>query len=120
MTLTATCHCGAVRVEVPARPDALTDCNCSICRRTGALWALFPVGSIRVLARPEDLIDYVWGPKTIRTVRCRDCGCVTHWEPLQPQSDAIVGVNARSFDPTELGDVRIRHFDGAGTWGYVD
>ena len=26
--LTATCYCGAVRVEVPRKPRRLTDCNC--------------------------------------------------------------------------------------------
>ena len=37
--LTATCHCGAVGVDVPRRPRRLTSCNCSICRRYGTLWA---------------------------------------------------------------------------------
>ena len=35
--LTATCHCGAVRVEVPERPDTVADCRCSLCRRYGVL-----------------------------------------------------------------------------------
>ena len=38
--LTATCHCGAVRVDVPRRPRSLTNCNCSVCRRYGTLWCL--------------------------------------------------------------------------------
>ena len=25
----ATCHCGAVRIEVPSAPEAVTACNCS-------------------------------------------------------------------------------------------
>jgi len=33
--LTATCHCGAVRVTVPRKARTVTDCNCSICRRYG-------------------------------------------------------------------------------------
>jgi hypothetical protein len=37
--LTATCHCGAVRVTVPRKPRTVTDCSCSICRRYGALFA---------------------------------------------------------------------------------
>jgi hypothetical protein len=31
-----------------------------------------------------------------------------------------VGVNARNFEPAELGEVRIRLLDGAKTWKYVD
>ena len=35
----ASCHCGAVRLEIDSPPDEVTDCHCSICRRYGALWA---------------------------------------------------------------------------------
>jgi hypothetical protein len=31
-----------------------------------------------------------------------------------------MAVNIRSFDPDEIGDVRIRRFDGAVTWSYLD
>ncbi len=33
------CHCGAVRLSVEPAPRWVLDCNCSICRRYGALWA---------------------------------------------------------------------------------
>ena len=118
--LSATCHCGAIRIEVPERPQALTNCNCSICRRYGALWAFYKVGTVRVIGDPENITEYVWGPKTIRTLRCRICGCVTHWEPLQPKPDDRLAVNARNFDPSALNSVRIRRFDGADTWTYLD
>jgi hypothetical protein len=29
------CHCGAVRLEVDAELSGLTECNCSICARSG-------------------------------------------------------------------------------------
>jgi hypothetical protein len=32
------CHCGAVQFELTESPETLVDCNCSICRRIGALW----------------------------------------------------------------------------------
>ena len=69
---------------------------------------------------PENTTEYVWGDKTLRTVRCRNCGCVTHWEPLQPKPNSRLAVNARNFDPSALGSVRIRRFDGADTWKYLD
>jgi hypothetical protein len=31
-----------------------------------------------------------------------------------------MGVNARNLDPQELERVRVRHFDGAATWKYLD
>jgi hypothetical protein len=31
-----------------------------------------------------------------------------------------MGVNARAFDPHDIGNPRIRLFDGATTWRYID
>jgi len=62
----------------------------------------------------------MWGDKSLKFVRCRSCGCVTHWEPVDPTPDSKMGVNARNFDPDALGTVRIRLLDGASTWKYLD
>jgi hypothetical protein len=118
--LTGTCHCGAIQIEVPGLPEWIIDCNCSICRRYGALWALWEPGAVRVVGHPENTIEYIWGPKTLRTLRCRTCGCVTHWEMLQPEPNSQIGVNMRNFDQAALKGVRVRQFDGADTWAYLD
>ena len=115
-----TCHCGAVRVEIPTRPEAVTLCNCSLCRRYGGLWAYFDVGTVTVTGHPEHTDEYIWGDKTLRNVRCKHCGCVTHWEPLDPKLHPRMSVNIRNFDPKEWDELRIRRFDGADTWKYVD
>jgi hypothetical protein len=116
----ATCHCGAVRIRVPALPDYVIDCNCSICRLNGALWALYPCGSIEIAAEPRSITEYVWGPGTIRTMHCRICGSTTHWLPLNVPSDGNGGVNARLFDASLVQGLNIRRFDGADTWTYLD
>ena len=118
--LCATCHCGAIRIEIPEPPQTVTNCNCSLCRRLGALWGYYPVGSVRVSGHPEQTEAYIWGDKTLRTVRCRNCGCVTHWEPLDPQAHGKLGVNIRNFEPDALGPFRIRRFDGAESWTFLD
>lgn len=118
--LTGVCHCGAVRVEVPTRPAAATLCNCSLCRRLGALWAYYTFGTVQVGGHPEHTDGYIWGDRTLRTVRCRHCGCITHWEPLAPKADSHMGVNLRLFGPAELDELRIRRFDGAVSWKYLD
>ena len=118
--LAATCHCGAVRVEVPRRPRSLTDCNCSICRRYGTLWAYYKRSEVRVTASPRATSEYSWGDKSLRFVRCGTCGCITHWELIDPTEADRMGVNARNFEPGALGSVRIRHLDGASTWRYLD
>ena len=118
--LQGSCHCGAVRLTLPSAPAMATDCNCSICRRLSGLWAYYPFGTVKIEGHPEQTQDYIWGDKTLRTIRCKTCGCATHWEPLQPEPGARHGVNLRNFDPQLLASVRIRHFDGADSWTFLD
>ena len=118
--LDATCHCGAVRIEIPRRPRTLTTCNCSICRRYGALWAYFKPAEVKVRAKPGAITKYVWGARRIRLARCKTCGCVTHWEPVKPMAWNRMGVNARNLEPSLIHGLRIRVLDGASTWKYID
>ena len=91
-----------------------------MCRRLGALWAYYEIDQVRVHGHPKHTAEYVWGDKPLRTVRCRNCGCVTHWEPLTPEHGKQMAVNIRNFDPQDMGPVRIRLFDGANTWRYIE
>lgn len=116
----AACHCGAVRIEIPARPESATSCNCSICRRLGALWAFFPLGAVRVEADSGATQEYAWGKMTRRFVRCATCGCTTHVLPTEMSSEAEIEVNMRLFELAEIDQVQIRMFDGATTWKYLD
>jgi hypothetical protein len=118
--LSASCHCGAVQFSVPRRPKTLTNCNCSICRRIGGLWAYYKVSEVKVAGHPENTSEYIWGDKTLRIVRCKACGVTTRWEPLVVNPDSKMGVNARNFAPEALGQVRVRPFDGADTWKFLD
>lgn len=114
------CHCGAVRLWLPVAPDKATRCNCSLCRRLGAVWAYYAFGTVRVEGHPENTEAYIQGDRTLRTIRCRTCGCATHWEPLDPAQHARHGVNLNNFPPALLEQVRVRRFDGADTWTFLD
>jgi hypothetical protein len=116
----ASCHCGAVRLEAPRAPRRLTDCNCSICRRYGALWAYYKAGTVRLRYRKRDVDSYAWGDRKLRFVRCKRCGCILHHERTAGRSDSWIGVNARLFDPAVVARARIRRLDGARTWKYLD
>jgi len=111
--LTAACHCGAIRVDVPRPPSCVTNCNCSICRRYGVLWAYYPASEVQVHAPPGMADGYIWGRKVLRFVRCGTCGCVTHWERVVPVLGSKMGVNARNFDPDTLNGVPVELLDGA-------
>lgn len=118
--LEGSCHCGAVRIMIPRKPRLLKSCNCSVCRRYGALWAYYPSRAVRVRAARGATGSYAWGDRTIRFVRCRTCGCVTHWELTRRTAAARMGVNMRMFDPALVGAIRVRRYDGAATRKFLD
>jgi len=113
--ITATCHCGAVRIEAPRAPDEVKECNCSICRRTGALMAYYSPKDVRVIPESGATDTYMWGDREIEFHRCKVCGNFTHWSPVDNAIDRM-GVNARLMPPEILVDIRILKFDGADTW----
>jgi hypothetical protein len=116
----ASCHCGAVRLEIAAAPEAVTDCNCSICRRLGVLWAYYAPQDVAIIARPAAMGAYAWGDRTISFHHCTTCGCTTHWAPLPHRDQGRMGVNARLMNLSVLASARIRRLDGAGSESYVD
>jgi hypothetical protein len=121
MSLTGTCHCGDVEVTIPRAPEKATVCNCSMCRRYGAIWGYYVPRDVEVNAKPGALEGYEWGDKSIRFMRCVNCGCVTHYDLLVSQGeDDTMCVNIRMFPPEAIGNVRIRRFDGANTWKYLE
>ena len=119
-TLTATCHCGEVAVTVSRRPRQLTYCNCSICRRYGALWAYYSRAAVQIVAAAKSMDVYSWGHKNLRFQRCARCGCVTHYLRTPRQAERRIGVNARMFVPEVTASLRVRHLDGAASWKYLD
>jgi len=120
VSLEGSCHCGAVTLTLPSMPETATECNCSICRRIRGRWAYYPFGTVSIKGHPENTTDYVSGDKTLRTIRCKICGCSTHWEPIDGELGARHGVNLNNFDPRLLESVKVRHFDGADTWTFID
>ena len=119
-SLHGSCHCGAVQLTLPTAPETATSCNCSQCRRSGSLWVYFPLGAVAIKGHPENTDGYIWGDKTLRTIRCRNCGIVTHWEPVDAVPGTRHGVNLRNFEPTLQESVRVRRFDGADSWTFLD
>ena len=109
--LTASCHCGEVRVEAPRKPRTLTSCNCSICRRYGTLWAYYTPKQVRITETVPTQI-YQWDDRSLSFHRCAECGCVTHWSPVDPSHNRM-GVNVRLLTPAVLAAARVRVFDGA-------
>lgn len=116
----AACHCGAVRLTMELAPAWVLDCNCSICRRYGALWAYAwdrlaeKDLDIRLVQGENAIEAYIWGDRWIGFWRCKACGCLTHHTALDRPSQ-IRAVNARMFVDFDPGAVTVHRSDNAHT-----
>jgi hypothetical protein len=109
-----------VSFEFEGEPEQLVDCNCSICRRLAALWAHADSSRITVRAEPEATLAYLQGDRSLAMHTCRSCGCTTHWQSLGDEKPRPMAVNFRLCDPESIAHLRIRRFDGADTWRFLD
>ena len=111
--LKGTCHCGEVHWALDASPNTVTACNCTICRRYGALWAYGYLGhdlqttGQTTAYRRRDSGD-------ISFHFCATCGCVTHYVAVSEDGKGRrrAAVNLRLSDPAPIGELPIRHFEG--------
>ena len=118
--ITGSCHCGNIKFELLITPTHLCECNCSVCRRLGALWVHAENTEINIINKSDKISDYVWGDKSLAFCTCAVCGCTTHWKSLNPETNSRMAVNLRMTDPEECVGIPIRHFDGADTFTYID
>jgi len=118
--INGSCHCGSVSFTFPNKPEWLTSCNCSVCRRFSTLWAYAPVSEVKINAAPDATIAYVHGDKSLAMHSCKSCGGTTHWIGLDGDVSAKMAVNFRMCDPTDYENIQVRRFDGADTWQFLD
>ncbi len=108
----ANCHCGSVCFEVSRDPVDIFDCNCSICRRLGTLWAYFRPDEVQLVRGSGHTDVYRWGPQHIEFHSCRTCGCTTHWQSTSnPDTARKMGINARLMDALDRSSVRLWQID---------
>lgn len=109
----ASCHCGAVRFEVDL-PDGLIDprhCNCSMCRRRGAIVATAPLGGLRILEGADRLHCYRFNTKTAKHFFCCVCGIYTHHQRRSHPEQYGFNVGCLDgVDPFEVEEVTV--YDG--------
>ena len=106
----ASCHCGAVRMEIDTAPTDLNDCACSICRRLGALWTYYSPRQVKISGATN---IYLWNERIIEFHSCKVCACTTHWLPVDKSYDRM-GVNARMMPAESVAAAKIRKTSGPG------
>lgn len=104
------CHCGRVVFELDARLDYVIDCNCSICRRRGALWHGASDQTLRIVAGESELALYQFNTMTAKHYFCRHCGIHPFVRPrIAPSHWAV---NVRCIDGIDLAAIPVQRFDG--------
>jgi hypothetical protein len=109
-TYRGSCHCGRVTFELQATLDYAIDCNCSLCRRRGALWHGTSDKYLRLLTGESELALYQFNTMTAKHYFCRHCGIHPFARPrLDPGKWAV---NVRCLHEVDLSALKIRPFDG--------
>jgi hypothetical protein len=105
------CHCGRVRFEVlaPARVQ-VTECNCSMCARSGYLHLIVPKERFNLVSGTEALTTYTFNTGTARHLFCSVCGVKSFYVPRSHPEG--YSVNARCLDEGTLEDMTIVRKDG--------
>lgn len=69
------CHCGTVKFEIDSPVTPAARCNCSLCRRKGALMTpAFEVDKLRILEGEDALTLYQFNSRVAKHYFCRHCG----------------------------------------------
>jgi hypothetical protein len=110
------CHCGGVvfQVELENGFENLRRCNCSLCRRKGAVMASVPLSGLKVIKGEDLLTLYQWNTKTAKHYFCKVCGIYTHHQ--RRSNPTQYGFNVACIDgvdPYALGEIGI--VNGAAT-----
>ncbi len=105
------CHCGRVRFEVDAEIDHARVCDCSMCRRRGALNFRVAPQDLRLLTPIEDLTLYQFHTLTAKDYFCPVCGI----QPFRRARTApdLWTINLRCLEDVDLDALEIVHVQGS-------
>ena len=111
--LVASCHCGRATIRLPRKPESVTQCNCSLCTKTGFRGVYFSSDELEISGEFQSYVRDDLKQPFLATHRCAHCGIATHWTPLTEPPHERMGVNARLIDASALEGVPVEQVDGA-------
>ena len=120
--MTNTCACGSVRITITQKPDFIYDCDCTLCRKSGAAWGYFAPDEVNA---DGQTIAFARNDKETPIVEihsCAVCGSTTHFaltdahRAKNPDVDQV-GVNMRLFDADQLDGVEVQYPNGSAWSG---
>jgi hypothetical protein len=109
----STCHCGAVELEIML-PEGIVDprrCNCSICRRKGAIVGSVPLAGLKIVKGEDKLSLYQFDTKEAEHYFCSVCGIYTHHKRRSNPNQYGINLGClENVDPYLIEGVKI--YDG--------
>lgn len=111
-THTATCHCGAVELNVTLSEGLKTArrCDCSFCRRRSAPAVTAPLDGIKIIKGQDKLTLYTWGTHTAKHHFCSVCGIYMYHQRRSNPNEygvnlyALAGVEPKEMEPVPIND----------------
>tara|TARA_B100000963_G_scaffold325310_1_gene311464 strand:- start:724 stop:1092 length:369 start_codon:yes stop_codon:yes gene_type:complete len=105
-----TCHCGEIEAEIDisGKFDKVIKCNCSICKRKGAIMSMVKNENFKIIKGLDKLNLYQFHSKVAKHYFCSICGIYTHHNPRSNPS--MTGFNlgcVDDIDTFELEDILI-------------
>lgn len=108
---TGGCHCGQIKFEVTAPAQLrVSDCNCSICAKSGYLHLIVPKSRFRLLSGDGRLTNYQFNTRVAQHLFCSACGIKSFYIPRSHPHG--YSVNARCLDNVKIEDLTIVPFEG--------
>ncbi|KAJ6512699.1 Mss4-like protein [Mycena sanguinolenta] len=97
------CHCGAVGYTLlsPEKITTVTDCNCSICARDGALWT-YPLTTSITFKGLDSLGEYTFGKRAVYHGFCKVCGVAICERFIEGPDTALNVRTMNDFDISAL------------------
>ena len=105
------CHCGAIKAEIntPNNLEKILRCNCSLCKRKGAIMTPVAREDLKVIKGQDILKLYQYHTKVAEHYFCSKCGIYTHSNP-RSNHDKVYMLNVACIEgikPFELKDIGI-------------
>ncbi|GGY32628.1 aldehyde-activating protein [Bacterioplanes sanyensis] len=92
--------------DLPNGLEELRRCDCSLCRRCGAITASMPLSGITIMKGEDQLKLYQFNTLTAKHYFCQNCGIYTHHQRRSNPSQYGFNVAClESINPLKLGDI---------------
>ncbi len=105
------CHCGEIKAEIDIESfDKILRCNCSICKRKGAIMSIVKNEDFKIIKGKNKLSIYKFHSKVAQHFFCSACGIYTHHHPRSNPSmtgfnlGCVDDVNTFQFDEVSVND----------------